>query len=85
MLRKSKARGFFLPLSGGLDSCSVALLTYNMCFLLYNQIKLSDQSEEILGHLRNILQDKDYTPKSPQELCKRLLFTVYLSTQNSSN
>ena len=41
VLRKSKARGFFLPLSGGLDSCTVALIVYNMCYLLFNQLKKS--------------------------------------------
>jgi NAD+ synthase (glutamine-hydrolysing) len=35
-MRKSKAGGFFLPLSGGLDSSSVALVVYNMCKILYN-------------------------------------------------
>jgi NAD+ synthase (glutamine-hydrolysing) len=47
-LRKSKARGFYLPLSGGLDSCSSALIVYNMCFLLYTQIEKSKQAKDIL-------------------------------------
>ena len=38
VLRKSHARGFFLPLSGGLDSCSVALIVYNMCCLVWKHI-----------------------------------------------
>lgn len=38
-LRKSKASGFFLALSGGLDSCSVALTVYNMCFIVFKEIK----------------------------------------------
>jgi NAD+ synthase (glutamine-hydrolysing) len=41
VLRKSKARGFFLPLSGGLDSCTVALIVYNMCYLVFEQIKIN--------------------------------------------
>jgi NAD+ synthase (glutamine-hydrolysing) len=39
-LRRSKQNGFFLPLSGGIDSCSTALIVYSMCELLYNQIEL---------------------------------------------
>jgi NH3-dependent NAD+ synthetase len=35
ILKKSHARGFFLALSGGLDSCTVALIVYNMCYLVY--------------------------------------------------
>jgi len=65
-LRKSRARGFFLPLSGGLDSCAVALMVYNMCFLIYDQIKHTAQSEEILSELRKVLREKDYNPNSPQ-------------------
>ena len=30
-----------MPLSGGLDSCTVALIVYNMCYLLFNQLKKS--------------------------------------------
>jgi len=37
-LRKSKAGGFFLPLSGGMDSSSVALMVYNMCIVVYKEI-----------------------------------------------
>jgi NAD+ synthase (glutamine-hydrolysing) len=58
VLRKSRARGFFLPLSGGLDSCAVALMVYNMCFLIYDQIKNTAQSKEMLDELRKVLRDK---------------------------
>jgi NAD+ synthase (glutamine-hydrolysing) len=84
MLRKSKARGFFLPLSGGLDSCAVALIVYNMCYLLYQQINNSADSQQILQDLRKVLKDKDYTPQNPHEMCSRILFTAYLATENSS-
>lgn len=33
-LKKSGASGFFLPLSGGIDSSAVALIVFNMCRLL---------------------------------------------------
>ena len=33
-LRKSGASGFYIPLSGGLDSCSCALIVYTMCKIL---------------------------------------------------
>ena len=45
VLRKSRARGFFLPLSGGMDSCATALMVYNMCFLIFDQIKNTAQSQ----------------------------------------
>ncbi len=45
VLRKSKARGFFLPLSGGLDSCTVALIVYNMCHVIYEQLQGNPSSK----------------------------------------
>jgi len=37
-LRRSGARGFFLPLSGGADSTSVAAIVASMCRILFNSI-----------------------------------------------
>ena len=37
-LRKSKATGYFLPLSGGADSAASALIVYYMCKRLYEYI-----------------------------------------------
>jgi NAD+ synthase (glutamine-hydrolysing) len=37
-LRQSRRSGFILPLSGGMDSSSVALIVYNMCVLVYKEI-----------------------------------------------
>jgi NAD+ synthase (glutamine-hydrolysing) len=85
VLRKSKARGYFLAMSGGLDSCAVALIVYNMCYLLYNQINHKPQSKELLGELQKILKDKEYEPESAKEMCGKLLYTVYLATENSSD
>lgn len=33
-LRRSRTQGFFIPLSGGIDSCSTALIVYSMCRLV---------------------------------------------------
>ena len=32
-LRRSRTQGYFLPLSGGVDSCSTAVIVYSMCRL----------------------------------------------------
>ena len=37
-LNKSGANGYFLPLSGGADSASTALMVYNMCKLICKSI-----------------------------------------------
>jgi NAD+ synthase (glutamine-hydrolysing) len=36
-LRRSNQNGFFLPLSGGIDSCSTALIVFSMCCLVYEK------------------------------------------------
>lgn len=30
-LRRSKTQGYFLPLSGGIDSCATAVIVHSMC------------------------------------------------------
>jgi hypothetical protein len=33
-LRRSRTQGYFLPLSGGIDSCATAIIVYSMCRLV---------------------------------------------------
>lgn len=33
-LRRSKTQGYFVPLSGGIDSCATAVVVYSMCRLV---------------------------------------------------
>lgn len=40
--------------------------------------------EKVLADVRKMVCDMEYTPKQPQELCNRLLFTCYMGSQNSS-
>lgn len=54
-LRRSAASGFFLPLSGGVDSTSVAIIIYSMCTLLVDHVdKGGSSSESVLGDLRKV-------------------------------
>lgn len=46
-LRKSGAPGYFLPLSGGLDSCSTALLVYSMCRMVFQAMATSTSSTHL--------------------------------------
>lgn len=92
-LRKSGAGGFFIPLSGGLDSCSCALIIYCMAqFLAENssiphvkadlikvlQLKKSTDTDES----EEVLIDKIL--KDPKEITNRILYTCYFGTSNSS-
>jgi len=33
-LRRSRTQGYFVPLSGGIDSCATATIVYSMCRLV---------------------------------------------------
>jgi NAD+ synthase (glutamine-hydrolysing) len=86
-LRRCKAQGFFLPLSGGLDSCSVALIVYSMCTLVMDAIKLR-KDPQILQDLRRIVgegSNSEWEPKSEKEICNRILHTCYLASEHSSS
>jgi NAD+ synthase (glutamine-hydrolysing) len=38
-LRRSGQSGFFLPLSGGVDSCSVACIVFSMCRIVVSSVQ----------------------------------------------
>lgn len=42
-LRRSLTLGYFVPLSGGIDSCATAVITYSMC---REVVKACDQGSE---------------------------------------
>ena len=80
-LRKSGASGFFVPLSGGLDSCSCTLIVYAMCKALTENLEaVKNDLIKILGVADESVVDLN----DPREICKRLLFTCYFGTANST-
>ncbi|KAG9471780.1 hypothetical protein GDO78_022853 [Eleutherodactylus coqui] len=81
-LRRSRQGGFLLPLSGGVDSSAVACITYSMCRLVCQAVAAGN--EEVLRDAQQIVGDASYVPRTPQELCGRLLTTCYMATENSS-
>ncbi|XP_078004646.1 glutamine-dependent NAD(+) synthetase isoform X4 [Phascolarctos cinereus] len=81
-LRRSEQAGFFLPLSGGLDSSATACLVYSMCRQVCQAV--SNGNKEVLADVQRILNRDDFLPQDPQKLCGQLLTTCYMATQNSS-
>jgi NAD+ synthase (glutamine-hydrolysing) len=61
-LRRSGARGFFLPLSGGADSASTAAIVASMAQIVLKSIESGNQGA--LADLRRIVADKDFVPKT---------------------
>lgn len=82
-LRRSGTNGFFLPLSGGADSSSVAAQVGVMCQIVADEAKAGN--EQVIADARHITgAGDDYLPTDAQELAGRLLFTCYMGTKNSS-
>lgn len=74
--------GFFLTLSGGLDSSTSALLVYSMARLVLSAI--NNGEEETLQALRRITGVKDLIPKTPETIASYLLHTAYMGSVHSS-
>ncbi|KAJ1654434.1 glutamine-dependent NAD(+) synthetase, partial [Dispira simplex] len=83
-LRRSGMTGFFLPLSGGLDSCSTAIIVDSMCRLVLDAIR--EGNSQVLQDCRRICgypEDSNYTPSSTQEIASHLFHTCFMGTENS--
>ncbi|WOK99797.1 hypothetical protein Cni_G08509 [Canna indica] len=82
-LRRSGASGFLLPLSGGADSSSVAAIVGCMCQLVIKDIQDGDEQVKAdalrIGHYKN-----GEFPTDSKEFAKRIFYTIYMGTENSS-
>ncbi len=76
-LRKSRAQGFIVSLSGGADSATVATLIWLMAKLGVEDLGLAGFAKK-LSYLQPALDKKD-----EQAIVRRLLTCVYQSTRNS--
>jgi NAD+ synthase (glutamine-hydrolysing) len=80
-LTRTNSPGYFLALSGGLDSSTVALFVYSMARVVLTSIRAGETTT--LDDLRRITGDKTFTPTSPEEIVSRLFVTCYMGTVNS--
>mmetsp|Transcript_20539 Transcript_20539/g.42889 ORF Transcript_20539/g.42889 Transcript_20539/m.42889 type:complete len:621 (+) Transcript_20539:584-2446(+) len=83
-LRRSGAAGFFLPLSGGADSSSVAAIVAVMCTLV-TKASREDPDGDVAKECRRVCRKDDpWVPSSPQEMANCILHTTFMGTENSS-
>ncbi|KAK5061419.1 hypothetical protein LTR84_007962 [Exophiala bonariae] len=82
-LTRANAAGYFLALSGGLDSATVALFVFGMAQVVLESINSGD--ENALSDLRRVTGEPNLTVKTPQDIVKRLLHTCYMATQHSAS
>jgi len=82
-LRRSNQGGYFVALSGGADSATVAALVGNMCQLVVKECAAGNTV--VLKDLRRILgEEKMEAPTDHKALANRLFYTCYMGTVNSS-
>ncbi|KAI6149345.1 hypothetical protein BKA82DRAFT_995389 [Pisolithus tinctorius] len=84
-LRRSRTQGYFVPLSGGVDSCATAVIVYSMCRLVADAARRAEK--QVIADARRIVgepEDSGYIPSDPQEFCGRIFHTCYMGTENSS-
>lgn len=75
-VRKSKLGGFFLPLSGGSDSATTALIVYSMCNVLKAHF-FDLQNKDIVHYNLN-------PTDTPNDICGKIFHTTYMASANSS-
>ena len=71
-----------MPLSGGVDSSSSAVLVFSMCRMVVTSVQNGDS--HVIDDVRRIVGDPSYIPDDPRELCNRLFITCYMGSANSS-
>lgn len=82
-LRRSGASGYLLPLSGGADSSAVAAIVGCMCQLVTKGI--ADGDQQVKSDAIRIGQyKKGDIPTDSKEFAKRIFYTVYMGSENSS-
>ncbi|EJD43706.1 glutamine-dependent NAD(+) synthetase with GAT domain-containing protein [Auricularia subglabra TFB-10046 SS5] len=84
-LRRSRTQGFFLPLSGGIDSCATAVIVHSMCRLV--AAAGAQGNAQVISDARRMTGEPEgssYLPTDPHEFARRIFHTSYMGTENSS-
>ncbi|CAE6350078.1 unnamed protein product [Rhizoctonia solani] len=85
-LRRSRTQGYFVPLSGGIDSCATAVIVYSMSRLVSEAANKGDT--QVIADARRMCGEPEtstYVPTDPREFTKRIFHTCYMGTENSSS
>ena len=81
-LRRSRQAGFFLPLSGGIDSCATAIIVHSMARLLSEAVESGNH--EVIRDLRTVAGESLWQPQGASDICNKIFHTCFMGTTNSS-
>jgi NAD+ synthase (glutamine-hydrolysing) len=82
-LRRSRAAGFLVPLSGGIDSCATATIVFSMCRLVVAAIK--DGNQVVIADATRLCGDQDPTNLTASEFCGKIFSTVFMGMKQQSS
>ncbi|CAK7234040.1 glutamine-dependent NAD(+) synthetase [Sporothrix bragantina] len=82
-LRRSGAAGFLLPLSGGIDSCSTAIIVFSMCRLAMAAVE--EGNEIVIADVKRLCRNAKTFPKTPEEFCNNIMHTIYMGMKHQSS
>ncbi|KIH88351.1 NAD+ synthase (glutamine-hydrolysing) [Sporothrix brasiliensis 5110] len=82
-LRRSGASGFLLPLSGGIDSCSTAVIVFSMCRLAMAAV--AEGNETVIADVKRLCRHAKEFPKTPEEFCNNIMHTIYMGMKTQSS
>ena len=84
-LRRSKQAGFFLPLSGGIDSCATAVIVYSMARQV--TIAIKEGNEQVIEDCQSIcaVEDQQWVlSATPKDVMNKIFHSCFMGTVNSS-
>jgi len=86
-IRRSRQAGYFIPLSGGVDSCATSCIVFSMCKLVFAEVQKADNPEVLKDLLRTIGEDADskWRPQTPQDIAGRLFVSAYMGMEKNSS
>lgn len=82
-LRRSRAAGYLVPLSGGIDSCATATIVYSMCRLVVAEIKAGN--EVVIADAKRLCLDDYQEDMSAQQFCSNIFSTVFMGMKKQSS
>ncbi|KAI7346756.1 hypothetical protein D0862_02955 [Hortaea werneckii] len=82
-LRRSRASGYLVPLSGGIDSCATATIVYSMCRLVVAAVK--DNNEAVIADAQRLCGGKDPRGLTAEQFCQHIFHTVFMGTKAASS
>jgi len=82
-LRRSKASGYFVPLSGGIDSCATACIVFSMCRMVVAAMRNGNQ--QVIDDAKRLCGGEDPTKLNAQEFCNKVFCTCYMGMKAQSS